>query len=79
MLHSVRDPAAPIAAVAQHGRGTRRAALAYWANRRQPRVAAPEQGGHPALPTRLAATGLRRRARRLPDRSSTLLQKEHPA
>lgn len=44
------------------------------------RVAAPEQGGRPALPVRRAATDLRRRARRLPDPGPVnCLQKEHTA
>lgn len=76
---TVSESAAPIAAVPSTAAA--RCAQAYAADRRQHRrVIAPEQGDCPALPMRRAATGLRRRARRLPDRVLVnRLQKEHPA
>jgi hypothetical protein len=71
--------AAKIAAVAWHGRGALRTSLCGGAETESGRVDAPEQGGRPALPTRLAATSLRRGARRPREPASSPLQKEHPA
>ncbi len=80
---TVSESAAPIAAVAQHGRGTRGALRASLCGGPAPAsgcVAAPEQGGRPALPMRRAGTGLRRRAGVCPILVLVnCLQKEHTA
>lgn len=72
---TVSESAAPIAAVAQHGRGALRASLCGGPT--SGRVAAPEQGGRPALPMRRACGDVRGVCPILV--LVNRLQKEHPA
>ncbi|UGY25576.1 hypothetical protein HU675_0001325 [Bradyrhizobium septentrionale] len=69
------ESAAPIAAVAQHGCGALRASLC--GGPASGRVAAPEQGGRPALPMRRACGYVRGVCPILV--LVNRLQKEHPA